>query len=156
LLTLLHTLFLLSLPSADRAILVISSGHSFGQIDDFTIPLVPLGLLWALFHVTEELLEHDVVQVVDYELLLEGDQTLRVQVLRLLEQQLVSFDFVRLQARRQSFVDFDSVIGVIDVVRASFSCCQVWHCLDYALTLFPLELVLAALARALRSQRRLR
>ena len=44
----------------------------------------------------QDLLEHDVVQIVNHDLLLQSNKPLCVLYLRLLEQQLVSFDRVLL------------------------------------------------------------
>ena len=64
------------------------------------VSLAAGGLLWAGVQRAKDLLEHDVVQIVDNDLLLQGDHALRVQELRFLKQQLVSIHLVLLQARR--------------------------------------------------------
>ena len=54
------------------------------------------------------------MEVVDDDLLLERDEALRVQILRLLKQQFVCLDRVLLHALRQLLVNFDLLVGLFD------------------------------------------
>ena len=54
------------------------------------------------------------MEVVDDDLLLERDEALRVQILRLLKQQFVRLDRVLLHALGQLLVNFDLLVGLLD------------------------------------------
>lgn len=79
------------------------------------------------------------MQIVDNDLLLQGDHALRVQELRFLKQQLVSIHLVLLQARRQLLVNLDLRVCFFNRSSSSLPACEISDRVQLALTVVTIK-----------------